>query len=167
MFQEGDNQEGGSSEESQPNKEMVTMVSRGEVEMVRGEASVVESEEEVVEDEARQGGSPNIQWDSEEPREGGIVTPETPVPIEALEKKNNMLVNAINNLMEKFLPLETKKFDLQDFSQRLRRVFPIISLEILFSWCDDAFSGTASNGHWKRRGTMIMRYRTQLFYTDV
>ena len=37
MFQEGDNQEGGSSEESQPNKEMVTMVSRGEVEMVRGE----------------------------------------------------------------------------------------------------------------------------------
>ena len=121
MFQEGDNQEGGSSEESQPNKEMVTMVSRGEVEMVRGEASVVE-------DKARQGGSPNIQWDNEEPREGGIVTPETPVPIEALEKKNNMLVNAINNLMEKFLPLETKKFDLQDFSQRLRRVFPIISL---------------------------------------
>ena len=121
MFQEGDNQEGGSSEESQPNKEMVTMVSRGEVEMVRGEASVVESEEEVVEDnKARQGGSPNIQWDNEEPREGGIVTPETPVPIEALEKKNNMLVNAINNLMEKFLPLETKKFDLQDFSQRLR-----------------------------------------------
>jgi len=118
--QEGDNQEGGSSEESQPNKEMVTMVSRGEVEMVRGEASVVESEEEVVEEKARQGGSPNIQWDNEEPREGGIVTPETPVPIEALEKKNNMLVNAINNLMEKFLPLETKKFDLQDFSQRLR-----------------------------------------------
>jgi len=118
--QEGDNQEGGSSEESQPNKEMVTMVSRGEVEMVRGEASVVESEEEMVEDKARQGGSPNIQWDNEEPREGGIVTPETPVPIEALEKKNNMLVNAVNNLMEKFLPLETKKFDLQDFSQRLR-----------------------------------------------
>ena len=121
MFQEGDNKEGGSSEESQPNKEMVTMVSRGEVEMVRGEASVVESEEEVVlEDKARQGGSPNIQWDNEEPREGGIVTPETPVQVEALEKKNNMLVNAINNLMEKFLPLETKKFDLQDFSQRLR-----------------------------------------------
>ena len=132
MFQEGDNKEGGSSEEPQPNKEMVTMVSRGEVEMVRGEASVAESEEEVVEDKARQGGSPNIQWDNEEPREGGIVTPETPVQIEALEKKNNMLVNAINNLMEKFLPLESKKFDLQDFSQRLRRVSQLSAWNIIF-----------------------------------
>ena len=129
--------------------------------MVRGEASVVESEEEVVEDKARQGGSPNIQWDNEEPREGGIVTPETPVQIEALEKKNNMLVNAINNLMEKFLPLETKKFDLQDFSQRLRCVIPIICLKYYFYGVIDALSETASNGHWKRRGTMIMRYRTE------
>ena len=48
------------------------------------------------------------------------MTPETPVSMPVLEKKNNMLVNAINNLMEKFLPLETKKFDLQDFSERLR-----------------------------------------------
>ena len=167
MFQEGDNKDGGSSEEPQPNKEMVTMVSRGEVEMVRGEASVMESEEEVVEDKARQGGSPNIQWDNEEPREGGIVTPETPVQIEALEKKNNMLVNAINNLMEKFLPLETKKFDLQDFSQRLRRVFPITSLKYYLHGVIEALSGTASNGHWKRRGTMIMRYRTKPSYTDV
>lgn len=53
-------------------------------------------------------------------REGGIVTPETPVPMAVLEKKNNILVNAINNLMEKFLPLETRKFDMQDFSERLR-----------------------------------------------
>ena len=72
----------------------------------RGESRIVEEEDENVKDEAA--------------REGGIVTPETPVSIPALEKKNNMLVNAINNLMEKFLPLETKKFDLQDFSERLR-----------------------------------------------
>merc|ERR1712210_58249 len=86
--------------------EMVTMVSRGEVEVVRGEASVVEDEEE--------------EDDKESDREGGIVTPETPVPMAVLEKKNNILVNAINNLMEKFLPLETRKFDMQDFSERLR-----------------------------------------------
>ena len=72
----------------------------------RGESRIVEEEDENVKEEAA--------------REGGIVTPETPVSIPALEKKNNMLVNAINNLMEKFLPLETKKFDLQDFSERLR-----------------------------------------------
>jgi len=94
-----------SSEESQAGQEMVTMVSRGEVEVVRGESKVVEEEDEN---------------DKEEAREGGIVTPETPVSMPVLEKKNNMLVNAINNLMEKFLPLETKKFDLQDFSERLR-----------------------------------------------
>merc|ERR1719264_2450668 len=82
------------------------MVSRGEVEVVRGEASVVEDEEE--------------ENEQEDAREGGIVTPETPVSMPVLEKKNNMLVNAINNLMEKFLPLETRKFDLQDFSERLR-----------------------------------------------
>jgi len=95
-----------SSEESEAGQEMVTMVSRGEVEVVRGESRIVEEEDENVKEEAA--------------REGGIVTPETPVSIPALEKKNNMLVNAINNLMEKFLPLETKKFDLQDFSERLR-----------------------------------------------
>merc|ERR1712130_509234 len=94
--------ESGSSEESQAGQEMVTMVSRGEVEVVRGESTEVEEEEE------------------EEHREGGIVTPEIPGPMPVLEKKNNMLVNAINNLMEKFLPLETKTFDLQDFSQRIR-----------------------------------------------
>ena len=48
------------------------------------------------------------------------MTPEIPGPMPVLEKKNNMLVNAINNLMEKFLPLETKKFDLQEFSERIR-----------------------------------------------
>jgi len=95
-----------SSEESEAGQEMVTMVSRGEVEVVRGESRIVEEEDENVKEEAA--------------REGGIVTPETPVSIPVLEKKNNMLVNAINNLMEKFLPLETKKFDLQDFSERLR-----------------------------------------------
>ena len=72
----------------------------------RGEASVVEDEEE--------------EDDKESDREGGIVTPETPVSMPVLEKKNNMLVNAINNLMEKFLPLETKTFDLQEFSERIR-----------------------------------------------
>ena len=72
----------------------------------RGESRIVEEEDENVKEEAA--------------REGGIVTPETPVSIPVLEKKNNILVNAINNLMEKFLPLETKKFDLQDFSERLR-----------------------------------------------
>ena len=72
----------------------------------RGESRIVEEEDENVKEEVA--------------REGGIVTPETPVSIPVLEKKNNMLVNAINNLMEKFLPLETKKFDLQDFSERLR-----------------------------------------------
>ena len=76
--------------------------------LYRGEASVVEDEEEEEENE------------QEDAREGGIVTPETPVSMPVLEKKNNMLVNAINNLMEKFLPLETRKFDLQDFSERLR-----------------------------------------------
>jgi len=101
-------QQGGSSEESQAGQEMVTMVSRGEVEVVRGESSIVEDE-----DEAGEG-------DKELAREGGIVTPETPVPMAVLEKKNNILVNAINNLMEKFLPLETRKFDMQDFSERLR-----------------------------------------------
>merc|ERR1719341_1830587 len=40
--QDGGHQ-GGSSEESQAGQEMVTMVSRGEVEVVRGEASVVEA----------------------------------------------------------------------------------------------------------------------------
>jgi len=105
--QDGSGQ-GGSSEESQAGQEMVTMVSRGEVEVVRGEASVVEDEEEEEENE------------EEDAREGGIVTPETSVSMPVLEKKNNMLVNAINNLMEKFLPLETRKFDLQDFSERLR-----------------------------------------------
>jgi len=101
-------QQGGSSEESQAGQEMVTMVSRGEVEVVRGESSIVEDE-----DEAGEG-------DKEMAREGGIVTPETPVPMAVLEKKNNILVNAINNLMEKFLPIETRKFDMQDFSERLR-----------------------------------------------
>jgi len=105
--QDGSDQ-GISSENSQAGQEMVTMVSRGEVEVVRGEASVVEDEEDEEENE------------QEDAREGGIVTPETPVSMPVLEKKNNMLVNAINNLMEKFLPLETRKFDLQDFSQRLR-----------------------------------------------
>ena len=76
--------------------------------LCRGESSIVEDE-----DEAGEG-------DKELAREGGIVTPETPVPMAVLEKKNNILVNAINNLMEKFLPLETRKFDMQDFSERLR-----------------------------------------------
>ena len=73
--------------------------------LYRGESKVVEEEDEN---------------DKEEAREGGIVTPETPVSMPVLEKKNNMLVNAINNLMEKFLPLETKTFDLQEFSERIR-----------------------------------------------
>ena len=77
--------------------------------LYRGEASVVDDEEEEEEEN-----------EQEDAREGGIVTPETSVSMPVLEKKNNMLVNAINNLMEKFLPLETRKFDLQDFSQRLR-----------------------------------------------
>merc|ERR1719430_879029 len=49
---------------------MVTMVSRGEVEVVRGESKVVEEEDENYKEEAR---------------EGGIVTPETPVSMPVLE----------------------------------------------------------------------------------
>lgn len=87
------------SEESRPSKEMVTLVSRGEVEVVRGEATEVEAEEKM--DVA------------------GIVTPETGVKVPGLEKKAGMLVTAINNLMEKLIPVETKKFDLAAFSSKM------------------------------------------------
>ena len=49
----------------------------------------------------------------------GIVQPEK-MPPNTIEKKKNILVTAINNLMEKFLPVESLNFDLQAFSEKMK-----------------------------------------------
>jgi hypothetical protein len=40
--------------------------------------------------------------------------------VAAIEKKTNMLVTAINSLMEKFLPAESKHFDIEAFARKMQ-----------------------------------------------
>jgi len=107
-FEEGDEEDGpefsgkqvkedsGSSEGMEASPQMITMVSRGDAEVVRGE---IKEQKDI----------------SSSP---GIAQPEKMANV--FGKKTNMLVNAINNLMEKFLPIESRDFNLESYSEKLK-----------------------------------------------
>jgi len=126
-----------SSEVTEHSEEMITLVSRGELEVVETEPG-----DNLDRDDSIEGNKDMSSESTEGPKnESGEKSPNPPVEeadmrpgivqpanmVNEFEKKKNLLVSAISNLMEKFLPVESRQFDIQAFSNKLKNdeTFPL------------------------------------------